>query len=576
MGYKVNLTNGNILTSVPDSQMVSDYGGLTLIGKKYPGFGTVLNEDLVRITENFANSTPPPNPFIGQFWFDSVSNIIKFWNGTIFKPISVITTGAVAPLNPLEGDEWFDTVHKQLFVWDITLNQWILIGPPGSEGTGLEGFVVTALASNSNIIYLELYANDNLIAIVSSDNLISPGIAGFGNIRPGINFVTSPTHGITGSGIYNVNDISIGDNDQLRMSIDVNDNTVLSVNNGNVLYATNGNTLVAGELANITGTVYINNLVVANSLYSTVPGSNNQVLFNQNGILSATANLTLDSTGENVIIPNTLNVENIEVYDTVDIAGNVNSTGANIIGPLTVANSAAISESLLISENLSVLGTAILGGLITGAETASYVTIQPGATAPKALVVQTFGGSTNLLTIDSVGDTTVNGTLTVQNQLSVDGVSTLDALVTAQSDLHIQGTTVINQGGAGQISLPTAAPPSVGSPLINAGSALAAWGNYNLNSFLTHALSGNGYQNFPGGLILQWGTTPSLENNTTQNFPFTIPFTHACFGMVATDNGPRVTLGVPQSMAAAPTDSGHFNIICGGSGETAFWIAIGY
>lgn len=521
MSYNITLSNGNILTSVPDSQLVNTFGGISLIGKKYPGFGTSLNNNLVRITENFANSTPPSNPFIGQFWFDNVANTVKFWNGTTFKPISVITSSDSAPLNPIEGDEWFDTIHQQLFVWNSTLAQWILIGPPGSEGTGKEGFVIVTDAANSNIVYLEWYANDTLIAIVSSDSIINPGIAGFGNIRPGINFVTTPTHGIVDSGIYNIDELTIGDADQIHLFNDSNYNTVLATDGGNVLYATNGNNLVSGELANITGTVYVNNLVVANSLSSHVPGSNNQILFNLNGFTAATSSLILDSSGINVIVPNTLSAENIEVYNEIDVSGNVNAGAANIAGPLQVTNSAAIKGSLFVTNNCVIEGSTSLGGVITGAENSSYVQIQPGATSANALVVQDYNGTHNLLTIDVAGITTAHNTLNVAGTLN------------ANNAVNIKGITTFNVDGS-SFTLPINHGAVPGAALLTNALGTTSWGNVDLTPFFNNSITTNGYQYLPGGLIIQWMTgitdlSKSGRGPFTENWP--IQFPNNCFNI---------------------------------------------
>ena len=103
MSYTITLTNGNILTTVPDTQLVSTYGGIGLIGKDYVGFGTIYDNNLVHIVENFANNIPPSNPLLGQIWYDTVSGAINFWNGTQFKAISVITSSNTAPLDPQAG-----------------------------------------------------------------------------------------------------------------------------------------------------------------------------------------------------------------------------------------------------------------------------------------------------------------------------------------------------------------------------------------------------------------------------------------------------------------------------------------
>jgi hypothetical protein len=213
MSYNITLTNGNILTQVPDTQSVSTYGGLNLIGKFFPGYGTALNNNLVHMIENFASSTPPVNPFIGQIWFDSVAETIKFWNGSSFKPISVITTSPTEPLYPQEGDEWFN--GTSLYIWNGYT--WILIGPPESFNGGKEGFITAALpVAGGNLYYLQLWSNGNIMGVVSSIDIASPGLSNFGSIRKGFNFVTNPdpSSNVATSGIYNASEISIGLQDE--------------------------------------------------------------------------------------------------------------------------------------------------------------------------------------------------------------------------------------------------------------------------------------------------------------------------------------------------------------------------
>lgn len=47
--------------------------------------------------------------------------------------------------------------------------------------------------------------------------------------------------------------------------------------------------------------------------------------------------------------------------------------------------------------------------------------------------------------------------------------------------------------------------------------------------------SGNGYQTFPGGFIIQWGTASVLSTGTGILFPITFPT--ACYGVYAVDGG---------------------------------------
>lgn len=355
MSYQINLTNGNVLGSgIPDAQLVTSYGGLSLIGKKYPGFGTSLNTDLVHITENFANSIPPLNPFVGQLWYDTVTSTLNFWNGTNFVNISIVTSSATSPLNPQEGDEWFNTTTGQLFIWNGT--QWSLIGPPGISGGGLEGLIpVKILINGVDVYYLQLYANGILIGIIASQNIIQHELDGFGNIRAGLNFVTYPDIGITSSGIYNIDELTIGNNDQIHTTLDSNNNMILALNEytvgGNVLIGST-NTGTPSEVSSLTGNIYVNNLI-ADNIYGNISGNLNvsggdgDVLFNNHGTISASTNLTLSSDRSNVNINNTLFVSNIVANSEI------------INGTLTVNGNGNISNNLTIDGNANVNGTVI-------------------------------------------------------------------------------------------------------------------------------------------------------------------------------------------------------------------------
>lgn len=71
MAYTIIRSDGNILTTIPDGNLNTTSTSLGLPGRNYPGYGQTLDTNFVRITENFANGSPPPNPLKGQLWFDT-------------------------------------------------------------------------------------------------------------------------------------------------------------------------------------------------------------------------------------------------------------------------------------------------------------------------------------------------------------------------------------------------------------------------------------------------------------------------------------------------------------------------
>ena len=57
-------------------------GGLTLVGRNYPGYGQSLAENFVHLLENFASPVPPVNPIEGQLWYDSATSKLRLNDGS--------------------------------------------------------------------------------------------------------------------------------------------------------------------------------------------------------------------------------------------------------------------------------------------------------------------------------------------------------------------------------------------------------------------------------------------------------------------------------------------------------------
>jgi hypothetical protein len=195
MAYIINKTDGTILTTVPDGQIDSLSSDLTLIGKNFSGFGESLNENLVKLLENFANSTSPARPIRGQMWFDTTENKLKVYTGTGFVPVSSATISTFQPTSLGIGDLWYNSTDKQLYFFDGVSP--ILLGPDYSESQGLSGFRVSTILDQTNVrrVITSLYNNGTLIGIFSKDRFTPKiPIVGFNDdtglakiIEPGFN-----------------------------------------------------------------------------------------------------------------------------------------------------------------------------------------------------------------------------------------------------------------------------------------------------------------------------------------------------------------------------------------------------
>lgn len=187
MAYTINKTDGTILATVADGQIDELSTDLTLVGKNYSGFGESINENFVKLLENFSSSSQPTSPIRGQIWFDVSELKLKVYSGTGFVPVSSATISSQQPLNLGVGDLWFNDLAKQLYFFDGT--NTILLGPDYSVLQGISGLkVVNILDSlNQNRVVVYLYANGILLGIFSKDAFTPKlPIDGFsGSIIPG-------------------------------------------------------------------------------------------------------------------------------------------------------------------------------------------------------------------------------------------------------------------------------------------------------------------------------------------------------------------------------------------------------
>jgi hypothetical protein len=86
MAYDITKTDGTRLTIVAD-RTVDTTTPIKLLGKNYSAYGEIMAENLVQMLENFSNPTEPSNPIIGQFWWNSDSQVISVYDGKKWNAI---------------------------------------------------------------------------------------------------------------------------------------------------------------------------------------------------------------------------------------------------------------------------------------------------------------------------------------------------------------------------------------------------------------------------------------------------------------------------------------------------------
>jgi hypothetical protein len=254
MAYQINKTDGTIVATVADGQVDQLSTDLTLIGKNYSGFGEALNENFIKLLENFASTTRPTHPVRGQIWFDVSELKLKVYSGTGFQPVSSATISNTQPSNLGVGDLWFNDVDRQLYFFDGTTT--ILLAPAYSASQGVSGLRVASILDtlNQTRVVTYFYNNGILLGIFAKDSFTPKNaIEGFtGSIVPGFNagnlagikFNVTCTNaeqlGGTTATTYVRKDTSNAIAGQLRITTDLGlvigsaGQANLTVNNGNV------------------------------------------------------------------------------------------------------------------------------------------------------------------------------------------------------------------------------------------------------------------------------------------------------------------------------------------------------
>ena len=79
MSYIINNSRGQVVAVVADGSVNTTATSLTLVGRAVTSYGEAENENYVFLLENFANSSPPTRPILGQLWYNSSTDSLSVY-----------------------------------------------------------------------------------------------------------------------------------------------------------------------------------------------------------------------------------------------------------------------------------------------------------------------------------------------------------------------------------------------------------------------------------------------------------------------------------------------------------------
>lgn len=336
--YVINKTDGNIAATVNDGVIDTSQTDVTLVGKNYLAYGEVINENFIKLLENFANSTPPTKPLTGELWYDTVKKKLFVYNDLdgIYKTLNVVTVQAAAPTTNVTGDIWYDTANAQLKFWNGAA--WQVITPIYTAAQGLSGPVIETITSNvaTSHVVTKFYDGGTVVAVLAKES--------FTPSSPIPNFGLSLSEGITLANTAIVSG-TVSNSQRLAnllpaafMRTDQNTSTTGSIT------VSNNDGIILGSSADLDVKISASGTIIANKI------NGKDIDFYVKNSVGSNVNVLNMASDGNVTFIRDVNANNFIASDSVTIAGNLDvALDANITGTLTVGVAVA-TPSLIVTD----------------------------------------------------------------------------------------------------------------------------------------------------------------------------------------------------------------------------------
>ncbi len=493
MSYILNKTDGTLLVTLVDGSIDTTSTDITLVGRNYKGFGEFINENYIKMLENFSSSSAPTNPLKGQLWYDTADARLKIFNGSDWKVAGGPIVSNQEPNNLVAGDLWIDDAKNRLYFYDGT--DLVLVGPMYTQRQGKTGFEADSVVDDGNVTrtVLKLFVGGVLAGVHSRVQF-----------RPGNNFE------IQGYPV-DANDTQTPQRQLIKVGFN-------PVNPTGETYKYNGTAESAEALVdgagtrydftkfvsttgdqNMTGSLFVKNsgglaIGVGDSKYHAIKIDGTTTVFeNQQGGSdidmrirvgnSTNSALYIDSTNEYVGFFNSNPTASLDVTGNgkisgnLEVAGNLTVTGTTLA--LDVSNFSIEGKTLELAipsdSTLPTDASIDQGGVILNSQTGSKDLLWRNATS-----AWTFNQNVDLQATDTIGspayhikgvkklsETELHNTVTqatgitrvgTLTQLDVDDINIDGTTITSSGDLNIStnGDIVVNTKKITGVATPTA------------------------------------------------------------------------------------------------------------------------
>ena len=356
MTYTVKRTNGLNPIVIADNT-IDNSTSITLVGRNWSNYGSLLDQNFLQMMENFADAVPPANPIAGQLYYSTTLRKLQVFDSVInnFKSIVSVYAGTAAPLTtPQEGDLWLDIIDSTNPVLKCYSNVrgWVVIGPPAGAAQ-LTSELLSDAAGNQ-IPVLSMFIQDKRFAILSPNvhqTWAYPfrpvegtpphqkPIPGFSKVYPGFNICSQDdvsNNRFIGQATDSVLLDGLASTQFMRTDVDTQTTGTVNIINANGfvqgtsdnfhLHSDNTDTLFTSNINSARLRFQTTNAAGYTSDSLTVLG-NNSVYFNSDAYIA-----------NSLTVPNLL-TSNLVVTSGLNVVGDINAgSNLNVTGSVNLGN----------------------------------------------------------------------------------------------------------------------------------------------------------------------------------------------------------------------------------------------